>query len=175
MSPAAVSLAGVPVIRTERLVLRGLEARDLAPYAAYRASPRNARAGGPMGADEAAERFAAMAGHWLVHGFGRWAFCEAEDGPGIGHVGPSALDPPTTQMTWTLWSAEHEGRGYATEAARAALAHLAGRWPELPAHVRPDNAPSRRVAERLGGAIDADAPSPPWMPEGLTYRLSVAA
>lgn len=175
MSPAAISLAGVPVIRTERLVLRGPEARDMAPYAAYRASPRNARAGGPMGADEAAEKFAAMAGHWLVHGFGRWVICEAEDGPGIGHVGPSALDPATTEMTWTLWSPEHEGRGYATEAARAALARCAGRWRELPAFVRPDNASSRRVAERLGGAIDPGAPSPSWMPGGLTYRLRVAA
>ena len=175
MSAGAISLAGVPVIRTERLVLRAFEARDLAGYVAYRTSPRNARASGPMGADEAAEKFAAMAGQWLVHGFGRWAICEAEDAPGIGHVGPLATDPAAVEMTWTLWGAKHEGRGYATEAARAALAHLVGRWAELPAFVRPDNAPSRRVAERLGGAIDPDDASPAWMPGALTYRLPVAA
>lgn len=174
MSVAAISLAGVPVIRTERLVLRGFEARDLAAYVAYRTSPRNARPGGPMDAEEAAEKFAAMVGHWVAHGFGRHAICEAEDAPAIGHVGPSAHgagDRP--QMTWTLWSAEHEGRGYATEAARAVLDRPAP-WSELPAFIRPANAPSRRVAERLGGSLVEGAP-PPWMPDGLTYRLPVAA
>ena len=175
MSAEAISLAGVPVIRTERLVLRGLEARDLAPYVAYRTGPRNARPGGPMDPGEAAEKFAAMAGHWVAHGFGQFVICEAGDAPGIGHVGPSFhgdCDPP--QMTWTLWSAEHEGRAYAVEAARAVLARP-GPWAEFPAFVRPGNARSHRVAERLGGVIVDGAPPPPWMPDALTYRLPVAA
>lgn len=168
-----VSLQGVPVIRTERLVLRGFEARDLPGYASYRAGPRTTRPGGPMGPGQAAEAFAAMAGQWIAFGYGRYAICEAADAPALGHVGLHAdlAEGGVPEMTWTLWSAEHEGRGYATEAARAVLARP-WPWEAVPAHISRTNAASIRVAERLGGTPDAPSPD---RPDALTYRLPVAA
>lgn len=166
----SVSLTGVPVIRTDRLVLRGFEARDLGPYVAYRTSARSTEA---VDAVQATHRFASMIGQWVVHGFGRLAICEG-DAPAIGHVGLLCHElGAVPEMTWTLWSEAHQGRGYATEAARAVLARPAP-WPAVPAFIRPENAPSRRVAERLGGRLD-DAAPPPWMEGAVTYRLPVAA
>jgi RimJ/RimL family protein N-acetyltransferase len=167
------SLSGVPVIRTERLVLRGFEARDLPGYVAYRTGPRSAGVGGPVDAMQATHRFEAMIGQWVVHGYGRLAICEG-DAPGIGHVGLLCHGVGAVpEMTWTLWSEAHEGRGYATEAARAVLAEP-GPWAEVPAFIQPENAGSRRVAERLGGRLD-DAPAPPWIEGAVTYRLGVGA
>ncbi|WP_179852916.1 GNAT family N-acetyltransferase [Streptomyces sp. 1331.2] len=50
------------------------------------------------------------------------------------------------------------GRGYAAEAARAAMAEALPRFPGIPviALIRADNLPSRRLAERLGLVADPD-------------------
>jgi len=54
------------------------------------------------------------------------------------------------QIGWTLHPDAH-GHGYATEAARAVLAHgLAAGLTEVRALMIPDNEPSVRVAQRIG-------------------------
>ncbi|MEM7720819.1 MAG: GNAT family N-acetyltransferase [Pseudomonadota bacterium] len=165
----------IPVLTTDRLTLRALKARDLAPYTAYYTGDRTGGVGGPLPAHKVFERFCAMIGHWQVRGFGRFGICLDPGAPAIGHVGPMQLDDGAPEMTWTLWAAKHEGKGIATEAARAVLTHLFGAgWSRLLAHVEPDNARSHAVARRLGGTpTGADAPS--WAPLSTQYQFTPEA
>jgi ribosomal-protein-alanine N-acetyltransferase len=118
------------------------------------------------------ERFCAMIGHWTLRGFGRLGICLDPAEPAIGHVGPLQLGDGAPELTWTLWSADHEGHGYATEAARCVLDHLfAQGWPGLVAHVAEANAASHAVARRLGG-MPTGAPSPTWLEGSIQYRFS---
>ncbi|MEJ6393664.1 GNAT family N-acetyltransferase [Gymnodinialimonas sp. 2305UL16-5] len=160
-------------ITTDRLTLRMLRSGDLAPYLTYCASPRTGGVGGPQPEHKVCERFCAMIGQWALRGFGRLAICHDPDAPAIGHVGPMQYDGSPAEITWTLWSDTHEGRGYATEAARAVLADLfANNWRSIVAHIDTDNAKSHAVARRLGGEPTGAAPAP-WMPNGIQYRFTV--
>lgn len=165
----------IPVIQTERLILRAFEARDLDPYVGYYTGPRTGGVGGPLPRHKVVERFCAMIGHWTLRGFGRFAICLDPAAPGIGHVGPMQLGDDSPEMTWTLWSGQHEGQGFATEAARAVLDHLfAAGWPEILAHVEAANTASLAVAHRLGGRPTGALPAP-WMPTGIQYRFTPEA
>jgi RimJ/RimL family protein N-acetyltransferase len=160
-----------PLLETPRLTLRAPQALDLPVYTAYCASPRSHFVGGPFDAVKAFEKFAAMAGHWTLRGFGRYIMVQG-DQP-IGHVGPmkldSAVDP---EMTWTLWADEFEGQGFATEAAQAVLDHLVQEcgWQHLIMRILPDNKKSCKIAERIG-AVLSDEPAPAWYEGALTYRI----
>ena len=82
---------------------------------------------------------------------------------------------PCVEIGWRL-AAEHWGRGYAPEAARAALAFgfdtLALR--EILSFTAVANQPSRRVMEKLGMTHDpADDFDHPALPEGHALRRHV--
>jgi RimJ/RimL family protein N-acetyltransferase len=156
------------ILRTSRLVLRRPDLDDLEAYAAYYTGPRTGGVGGPKPRHQVAERFAAMAGQWALRGFGRYVI--SEGGRGFGHVGVMQIDAgDAPELTWTLWDGTREGRGYATEAARAVLD--AWRGPDLIARVVAGNAASCRVAEKLGFAVDRDAVPPAHLSDELvTFR-----
>ena len=161
-------------IVTARLVLRRPVAGDFPAYAAYCASDRSRFVGGPFDTARAFEKFAAMAGHWDLRGFGRYVM--TREGQAIGHVGPLQMLPDETpEMTWTLWDGALEGRGLAREAARAVTAHLLDDlgWSGMILRIARDNAASRTLAERLG-AVACDAPAPAEMPDAVTYRIAQA-
>jgi RimJ/RimL family protein N-acetyltransferase len=95
--------------------------------------------------------------HWAEHGFGLWAVQELEgSGKPLGFCGlaiPSFLPEvlPAVEVGWRL-RRDAWGRGYAAEAAQAALAWG---WEDLGleqviAIVDPRNDASLRVAEKLG-------------------------
>lgn len=93
--------------------------------------------------------------HWS-HGIGRFAVLH--DGAHVGFVGLSRTDLdsgllPAVEIAWRL-AFDAWGHGYATEAARAALADGFGRagLREIIAVTAATNARSRRVMERLGMA-----------------------
>ncbi len=165
----------IDTLTTARLTLRPFAAQDLPAYKAYYTGPRAAGTGAALPAHVVVERFCAMIGHWALRGFGRYAICLDPAAPGIGHVGPMQLGDDSPEMTWTLWSADHAGHGYATEAARAVLDHLfAAGWPDILAHVEAANAASHAVARRLGGQPTGARPAP-WMPTGIQYRFTPEA
>jgi RimJ/RimL family protein N-acetyltransferase len=94
--------------------------------------------------------------HFQQHGFGIWAV----DVPGItpfaGFVGLSiprfeSHFTPCVEIGWRL-DAEHWNRGYATEAARAALAFgfASLELEEIVSFTVPANSRSRRVMEKIG-------------------------
>jgi len=165
------SASEIPTLETDRLTLRAPGPQDIDPMLAFYASDRSRFVGGPLTADLAWRQLATEMGHWALRGFGRYVM--ALHGAPIGHVGPLAPDAnQTPEMTWSIWRDDAEGKGYATEAAKAVCHHLLAEegWPELLVRVQPDNHGSCRIAERLGAEL-TDWPAPDWYPGALTYRL----
>ena len=141
------------VIRTERLLLREWREEDLDAYAAMLADPEVARyIGGVLDRAGAWRQMAMFTGHWELRGYGLWVV-EVE-GRMIGRAGLWCPEGwPGLELGWALARGAW-GRGYATEAARAAMAWAwaALRPPALISLIHPENERSARVAERLGMA-----------------------
>lgn len=144
------------MIETERLILRPWCEDDIVPFHAMGQDPEVMRFIGPP-MSEADCRAAIARQNGLADTFGRcfWAIERREDGAFLGFCGvkpgpdgtPIAGEP---EIGWRLARASW-GRGYATEAAGAALA---AEWrrgtPEVFAITVTDNLRSRAVMERLG-------------------------
>jgi RimJ/RimL family protein N-acetyltransferase len=182
-----MSFAATDEIRTERLRLRRWRADDLVPFAALNADPRVVEfLAGPLTRAESDAFVARIEAHFDAHGFGFFAVECLDDGALAGFVGLSIprFDAPFTpcvEIGWRL-APSFQGRGYATEAARAALAYgfeTVG-LREIVSFTVPANLRSRRVMEKLGmrrnAAEDFDHPV---MPVGhplrphVLYRLDV--
>ncbi len=113
---------------------------------------------GPMAPEEAWSLLLRTIGHWSAVGYGVFAVREKASGKFAGLVGGSTFhrgfgpdfdDLP--EMTWSIAS-EFRGRGYATEAAAAAI-HAFGSMPSAGSTVcliHIDNQKSLRVASKLG-------------------------
>ncbi len=143
-------------LETERLVLRMWRAGDFEPFAEMCADEEVMRyigAGGKtMTPPEAWRSMALFIGHWHLRGYGIWAVEERASGELVGRVGcwrPEGW--PGFEVGWVLRRA-FWGRGFATEAARAALDYAFDVLGQ--AHVisliHPENRASIRVAERIG-------------------------
>ena len=112
--------------------------------------------GGPVDAGNAWHWLLAAIGHWTVRGFGQFALDEKMNGAFCGVAGLIRhFDWPELELGWRVFR-EHQGRGYATEAARGIRTHAyeALGAKTLVSYIDPDNVPSKRVAERLGAHHD---------------------
>jgi RimJ/RimL family protein N-acetyltransferase len=148
----------IPVLTTDRLLLRGWRDSDRAPFAALNADPEVTRYLGAGGRDRAASDALVLAfiEHWSAWHFGLWAVERAEDGAFLGFTGLArptfeASFTPAVEVGWRF--ARHAwGRGYATEGARAAVEFGFGvvGLEEIVSFTVPANDRSRRVMERLG-------------------------
>lgn len=149
----------VPVIETQRLRLRGHRRDDYAASVAMWSDPEVTRyiGGRPFTPEEIWSRLLRHVGHWAVLGFGYWVVQEQGSGRFVGEVGfadlqrdmqPKLEDP---EIGWALAPWAH-GRGFATEAVRAAVDWGAERFGERPTVciIDPGNAASIRVAEKCG-------------------------
>jgi RimJ/RimL family protein N-acetyltransferase len=71
----------IPVIETERLVMRGWQEDDFDAYAEANADPEVQRfLGGPQEREESWRSFAVQIGHWHLRGYGQWALERRADG-----------------------------------------------------------------------------------------------
>lgn len=150
-------LIRIPRVETPRLLLRGFEQADFEAYASMVADPEVARYlgdGQPLGRADAWRQLAMLAGHWALRGFGPWAAEERATGTFIGRVG--CIEPegwPGIEVAYTL-ARPAWGRGFAREAAAAALSY--GRdvlqRDRIISLIRPANVASARVAVSLGAA-----------------------
>lgn len=152
------------VLTTDRLTLRPPAMEDFEGFAAFVASPRSRFVGGPGRDRDAVWRaFAHLAGMWHLRGYG--PFVILLDGEAIGMAGPwRPIAIPEPEMSYTLWSGAHEGRGLMAEAAAEAVrwSWAAARLPSLVSYIDPANARSVALARRLGAALDPAAePSEP--------------
>ncbi len=168
-------------LTTPRLILRPWREEDLPAFAALNADPE-VMAFLPGCLDRAASD--ALAGRirerMAEQGFGLWAV-EVRGGArfigfcGLARVGFPAHFTPCVEVGWRLARA-HWGRGYATEAARAAVRYgfETLRLDQLVAFTVPGNRRSRAVMERLGMTHD-----PVWdfdhplLPPGHALRRHV--
>lgn len=154
-----------PLLVTDRLELRRPTAADIAPMVAIVSHPETQRFLGPTQcpADHFA-RFQRNAGSWLLHGYGGFIVrLKGQAGPigncGVFHsyrgLGEDFDDLP--EAGWII-AADHCGKGIAGEAMRAALewfdrTHGPRRTVCM---IDPENAPSIRLAEKLGYAAMRD-------------------
>jgi RimJ/RimL family protein N-acetyltransferase len=154
------SASTVPILQTERLVLRGHTLADFDESAAMWGDPLVARyiGGRPSTAEEVWARVLRYAGLWALLGYGYWVVRERASGRFVGEVGLAdfhrEVTPPlgdAPEAGWVLAAWAH-GQGYATEAVRAALswadAHLAA--PRTVCLIAPANGASIHVAEKCG-------------------------
>jgi RimJ/RimL family protein N-acetyltransferase len=172
--PPRPQLIGLPVLETERLVLRAPQASDWPAFRDYRQSARTAFAGGTKTEAEAAQQFASFFGHWVLRGFGRLIAEDRLTGRAIGHFGPMQWQDGTeVELTWSLWTAGAEGRGLAFEAARAMRDWAFGTLglSAAIAEVHADNAASHRIAQGLGGQV-IEGRGPTWFDDGAVYRFT---
>ena len=148
-------------LRTPRLLLREWRADDAEPFAAMSADPEVMRYLLPFPDRAAMDGWIETArSHWREHGFGAWVVELPGEAPFIGVVGLSHVRwalpfAPAVEAAWRL-ARPHWGKGYAQEAARAAVDDGFGRLhlDEIVAFTVPLNQASRRVMERLGMARD---------------------
>jgi RimJ/RimL family protein N-acetyltransferase len=157
---AAPSAPAIPALETDRLTLRGHTLDDFSECVAMWADPEVTRyiGGRPSAEDEVWTRLHRYVGHWVLLGFGYWVVREKQTGRFVGEVGfadfKRAVEPSfggAPEIGWVLSPWAH-GKGFATEAVRAAIA-----WGD--AHfgrvrtvcmISPENVPSIRVAEKCG-------------------------
>ena len=171
-------------LRTLRLALRQWRDADVAAFAELSADPAVMEFLWPLGGPGACEAWVArVRAHWREQGFGQWVVEIPGEASFCGVVGLSTIAyhahfTPAVEVAWRLARA-YWGRGYATEAARAALDYgfASLGLTEIVAITVPANQRSRRVMERLGMSRAAqDDFDHPNVPEGplkrhVLYRL----
>lgn len=148
--------APIPVLTTERLVLRAPRAEDWPVLEPIWTTDRGRFIGGPFPPETAWLDFAQAVAGWVLRGLAGWTVTDRGTGEVLGLCG-LFLDwgDRELELGWLLTEAA-EGRGVATEAARAVRDHAFGTLglPGLVSHVAEPNHASARVAEKLGGIPD---------------------
>jgi RimJ/RimL family protein N-acetyltransferase len=168
-------------LTTDRLVLRRWTDADRAPFAALNADPEVMRNLTKVltraESDDFVDRIEAC---FAERGHGLWVVDPGGTGGCVGFVGlwpaPDALPcAPAVEVGWRL-ARDTWGRGYAPEAARAAVADGFARLGlgEIVSFTWEGNAASRRVMEKIGMARDADGDFlHPNLPEDHRLRRHV--
>jgi RimJ/RimL family protein N-acetyltransferase len=138
-------------------LLRPWRDADLVPFSRISADPAVMEYLRPLPDRASAEAWVArVREHWRRHRFGQWVVEIPSEADFVGVVGLASVAyeahfTPAVEIAWRLDRA-HWGRGYATEAARAALAYGFGELglDQIVAITVPINWRSRRVMERIG-------------------------
>ena len=139
------------MITTDRLRLRPMALADLDELVALHAEPEVVRFMGSLDREQAVERLDVDRRDWSERGHGLMAITERGNGRFLGRTGLKYWPEfGETEVGWVLRT-DVWGQGLANEAAAACV-----RWgfenlsdPYFTAMIRPDNARSIKVAERL--------------------------
>jgi len=150
-------------LETERLILRGWEERDVAPFAAMNADVRVMEYfPSVLSAEESRAVFDRLSERAIEHGFHFEPVEEKTTGQFAGFVGiapvPTNLPfAPAVEIGWRL-PVEFWGKGYATEAATAWLDHGFNslKLAEIVSFAVEANQRSRAVMSRIGMMQDMD-------------------
>lgn len=151
------------VIETERLILRVTRSEDFEPWAEMMTDYEATRfLGGTQDRATAWRSVSAMAGSWLLNGFGMFSFIEKTSGRWIGRGGPWFPNGwPGREIGWSIAPAAQR-QGYALEGASACMNYafdVLG-WDEAIHCIDPANTRSIRLAEKLGSARKGTATLP---------------
>ncbi len=163
------------MLSTQRLLLRPWRDEDLEPFAAMSADPA-VMEHFPSTLDRASSEalMTRIRAHVDRHGFGLWAVELPGVAPFIGYTGIAhpLFWPDQVEVGWRLARA-HWGAGYATEAARAAIAWGFANLPldEILSLTVAENLRSQNVMRKLGFERDPGADfEHPLVPEGHRLR-----
>ncbi|WP_297934847.1 GNAT family N-acetyltransferase [uncultured Brevundimonas sp.] len=154
------------ILTTDRLTLSPVAVSDMQDLTALGPAPDFPRhiMGRGLSEEEVWFRLLRDLGHWQAKGYGNWSIRETETGDYVGSVGvldyrremTPAFDAP--ELGWGVAPA-FQGQGLAYEALQAALA-----WtdayrlePRTVCMISLDNAPSAKLAERVGYRPYAEA------------------
>lgn len=148
----------IPTIETQRLTLRAFREADATALFELSQDPEVMRYVGDRRVPTLQESWrgvAGMLGHWALRGYGQWAIEERSSGRFIGRAG--IINPvgwPGPEVGYLLGK-DWWGRGYATEAARAAMDWGFERvgFDELISLIFAENTRSIAVAMRLGESL----------------------
>ena len=155
-----MNLQPVPMLKTERLILRAPRLEDFPAHFIMWSDPRTVRYfdGHSYSEEDSWLRFVRNLGQWLLFGFGNWGIEEKASGLYIGSIGFFLAKRPLTgpwrddpEAGWVI-APDHHGKGYAREAMAAAMAwadaHIEA--PQTWCMINRGNEISVKVAERAG-------------------------
>ena len=160
MDMRAANMPAVPVLETDRMILRGHRPDDFDALHATWSDPDVLRFLGitSQSTQDSQSRLLRYIGHWAAYGWGYWLAKDKASGLYVGDIGLGwhrrAIVPEIDTMPEIGWvlSVRFHGKGYATEGATAARdwadRHLDAA--QTCAIFHPDNTPSMRIAEKLG-------------------------
>jgi RimJ/RimL family protein N-acetyltransferase len=176
---AAVAHLPAPELMTDRLILRQWRADDFAFLRELDTDPEVMRLlDGPRTYEQTEKQFNKDAVGLALRGIGKWAVELREGGTLVGRVGLSAVDSlmsfsPALELGWRL-SSQHHGKGYATEAARAAITYGFDvlEVDRIAAFTVPHNHASIGVMRKLG-MVDAGEFDHPRIDAGNPLRRHV--
>lgn len=148
------------IARTDRLILRRWAPGDLDSWLTHLNTEEvTDHLGGIRPVEAATERFNAMCVEWDERGHSFLAVESLASGEFLGACGPSLINAPAAppelqgavQIGW-IFRIEAWGKGYATEAARAAIALAFERCgiEQVYAQTTDRNPASRTIMEKLG-------------------------
>jgi RimJ/RimL family protein N-acetyltransferase len=174
-----------PEVHAQRVLLRGWREADLALFASLSADPRvMEHLSAPLNRSQSdalvRER---ILPHFAERGFGLWAVEAPGVAPFIGCVGLQvppfeAYFTPCVEIGWRL-AFPYWGSGFATEAARAAVAFgfAEAGLEEIVSFAVPANRRSVAVMERIGMRYDGEFEHPDLPPghalrKHVLYRIS---
>ena len=165
-------MGGYDELRTERLLLRRWRDQDREPFAALNADPVvMEHFPATLTRDESDAMVDRIEAHFAEHGYGLWAV-EAH-GRLVGCIGLAWQHglpfSPALEVGWRL-AADCWGKGYATEAARAALVVGLRHEPSIVSMTALTNSRSERVMERLGMRREGEFDHPRSPERHVLYR-----
>jgi RimJ/RimL family protein N-acetyltransferase len=153
---AATLQAMLPVLSTERLTLRAPRLEDFETYAEISDGPRGRFLIDAPSREAAWFDFVQVTATWLLRGYGAWTIEDTASSEVLGFVLLGFEPGDNEPELGYLLRESAEGRGIASEAARAIRAHAFGplNMPTLISTVDHANTRSAALAERLGGVRD---------------------
>jgi len=160
--------------------LRGWQDSDLEPFASMNADPRVMEFfPEALSRDASKDLYRKIRRHLDEKGFGLWVVEIPGEATFAGFTGLStpafeSYFTPCIEIGWRLCFA-FQGKGYATEAARAALriGFDDFKFSEIVSFTVASNKRSRRVMEKIGMVHDGETFLHPSLPEGHPLSLHV--
>jgi len=143
----------IPILETQRLRLVPPTIENLDFYEEFYTNEEASKAyGGPLEKEQTLARLKADLGSWYLFDFGVWVIQQKSDDSFVGTCGFWKGNDWPKELTWWVLP-EARGKGIATEASKAAIAHAYNefKWDTVQTYMNDDNIAARTLVEKLGG------------------------
>ena len=141
-------------ITTPRLTLKPFDYKDIEVFVKYQQDEEFKRQmGGVLNEELAREKFDLYYDFFAKNSYGFFSIYEKGQEEWIGQAGISTrATADFVELGWAIVP-KHQGKGYATEAIRAVIdwCRKVHNWQKFYFCIEPENIPSVKLAEKLGG------------------------